>query len=76
MTPLNLPCKDCICLATCLGDTNPIHSGTALMGHVQNVLITKCSLLNDYLYFNPGSPHSSGVLMNNVITFFRETWNG
>ena len=67
---MDLPCVKCICFPVCK-DTIPMrHSGTALMGHIQNELITKCSLLNDFIYFNDNDS-SSRKNISVVMDYFR-----
>ena len=72
----DLPCIKCICFAVCKDSVPMRNSGTALMGHIQNELITKCSLLNDFIYFSKRTGEdnyttSSGEQMYKVINYFR-----
>ena len=71
---MDIPCQQCICFAVCK-DSVPMRTcGTpfkySLMGHIQNELITKCSLLNDFIYFNDDQSNS-GNNMYVIIDYFK-----
>jgi len=71
---MDLPCIDCICFAICK-DTVPMrHSGTALMGHIQNNLVNKCSLIHDFIYDND-SDKGSGVNIFIVTKYYKNKMN-
>ena len=77
---MDLPCVKCLCFPVCKDGVPMRHSGTALMGHIQNVLITKCSLLNNFIYFTKrtgeyNGDESSGEQMSRVMDYFRLKMN-
>ena len=52
------------------------NSGTALMGHIESVLVKKCSLLDNYIYLCERTvahlyTPSSGEQMYKVMDYFR-----
>lgn len=68
---MKLPCIDCITFAICK-DTVPMrHSGTALGSHIEGVLMKKCILIHDFVYFN-NNEKSSGENMMKVKEYFNK----
>ena len=53
---MDIPCQDCICLAVCKDTVPARNCGTpikySLMSHIEVTLRNKCSLLNNFIYFN------------------------
>ncbi len=74
--PMPIPCIDCICLPICKGEMDMPCSGTAVLDHIRNVLLVKCSLLNEYVYFKPIKQISDAVMLFKVKDYFQRDIKG
>ena len=72
---MDIPCQQCICFAACKNTVPMRNSGAALMSHIEVTLRNKCSILNEFIYYNDDYS-GCGNNLHVIMDYFRSKMGG